>query len=442
MTGPGLPVPGSAAAENELLAQLGLPKSASPEDLDDLHQAVSQYLASAPPELRGWARAQAAALDEAYLQLTDPVGFGGSALRSPARPPAVVPGGPATPPARRGSVPAADPILAAASAGALSEAMTDAGADAGIESVPGEPDVDDLALLYASVTPSAHPDMLPDAKPKTAPPKAAAPRAATPPVAAPIRHRKTARHAAAAAPVAAPPAANPWKRLVLAGVAVVAIVGVGFGGMQVVGAIGGGSPTPAAVAQAPQASQGPPAVDAAKVGALMEKLAADPKDTVTLLALADEYYAGQQFEQAGDFLDKLLAIEPENVQALLARGAVSFNLARLDEAETTWTKVVEIDPKNVEAHYDLGFLYLNSATPDWAGVQREWNMVIELDPTSNLAKTVQSHLDSLVMNSMIPASPGGSPAAPSASPAGTPAASPAASANPAPSASPAASTVP
>ncbi len=137
MTGPGLPAAGSAAAENELLARLGLPKSASPEDLDNLHQAASQYLASAPPELRGWAHAQAASLDEAYLQLTDPVGLQGSALRSPARPPAVVPGGPATPPARRGSAPAADPIPAAASAAASAEAMADSDADTGLEPAAG-----------------------------------------------------------------------------------------------------------------------------------------------------------------------------------------------------------------------------------------------------------------------------------------------------------------
>ncbi len=405
MTGPGLPTSGSAA-ENELLARLGLPKSASPEDLDNLHQAASQYLASAPPELRRWAHAQATALDEAYLQLTDPVGLQGSALRSPARPPAVVPGGPATPPARRGSAPATDPIPAAALAAA----------DAGIEPTADDPDTDDLALLYASVTPSAHPDMLPDAKPK--------PKAATRPVAAPIQHRKAIRPAAAAA-ATAPQAANPWKRLVIASVAVIAIVAVGFGGIQVVGAIGGDSQEPGAVAQA---TQGPPAVDLAKVSSLMESLAANPNDTVALLALADEYYAGEQYADAGNWLDKLLAIEPENVDAMLARGAVSFNLGSLPAAETTWKKVLVIDPKNAEAHYDLGFLYLNQTPPDWTAVQREWNTVIDLDPTSPLAQTVRSHLDSLAQSSMIPGN--------------SPAASPALSTTPAPSASPAASTVP
>ena len=89
MSAPMLRPTGQAAVEIELLAQLGLPASASPEDVDQLHQAVSDYLSSAPPEIRGWARAQVAALDAAYITLTDPAGLEGSALRSPASPPVV-----------------------------------------------------------------------------------------------------------------------------------------------------------------------------------------------------------------------------------------------------------------------------------------------------------------------------------------------------------------
>jgi hypothetical protein len=100
---------GQAAAEMELLAQLGLPASASPEDVDQLHQAVSDYLSSAPPEIRGWARAQVAALDAAYITLTDPAGLEGSALRSPASPP-VGPREQGTPPAPMGPNSAAPPV--------------------------------------------------------------------------------------------------------------------------------------------------------------------------------------------------------------------------------------------------------------------------------------------------------------------------------------------
>ena len=121
MTTPSLRPTGQAAVETELLAQLGLPASASPEDVDELHQAVSEFLSAAPPEIRGWARAQVAALDSAYIHLTDPVGLGGSALRSPASPPTVVPGGPATPPARRGPAPVETPVEPMAVAAAAAD---------------------------------------------------------------------------------------------------------------------------------------------------------------------------------------------------------------------------------------------------------------------------------------------------------------------------------
>ena len=389
MSAPGLPATGRAAAENELLAELGLPPSASPEDVDRVHAAVSDYLASAPSAVRGWAHAQSAALDAAYLHLTDPVGFGGSALRSPTRPPRVEPGGPATPPARR------DP---------LPEVAPDVDDDTS--------DSDGFEALYASVTPSAHSDMGPDRK-----------RAA--------RNLELQGSAALAAPAAD---GGIWKKLFLGGVAIAAaaamlVIGINLGG----GGAPGDAPGSSAVAQASA-----PAIDEAKVADLMAKLQANPNDTATLLALANEFYAGEAYDTAATWLDKVLALEPENIDALLARGAVSFNLGDLASAETTWNKVVAIDPKNVEVHYDLGFMYLNLATPDLAGVQREWNTVIELDPSSQLAQTVRSHLDSLAASSMLPAASG----AASPGPTGSAAASPDVSVVASPASSASASTQP
>ena len=409
MATPSVRPTGQAAAEVELLARLGLPASASPEDVDQLHQAVSEFLAAAPPEIRGWARAQVAALDTAYIHLTDPVGLEGSALMSPASPPSVVPGGPATPPARRGRAPAVAPV----------EPLADEADELDIE---GEPSVEDLAALYAMVTPSAHDDMKPQSRPA---------RPAATPVPAPAR-------AAAMAPALqvapAPAESTIWKKLFLGGLTAVLAVGLFVGINFVVnGSAVKADPNASQVAQAPASA---PVVDEAKVAGLMAKIQANPEDIESLLALGNEFYNGGQFDVAATWFDKVTAIDPKNVQALLARGAVSFNLNDLANAESTWKKVVVIDPKNTEVHYDLGFLYLNQPTPNWTGVQAEWNKVIELDPGSDLAKTVQSHLDSLVMASMLPA---GSPAA---SGAASPAASPAASAAPSPAASPAPSTQP
>jgi tetratricopeptide (TPR) repeat protein len=218
-------------------------------------------------------------------------------------------------------------------------------------------------------------------------------------------------------------ATTPWKRfaLVLGGIiAVIAILFVGYN----LGSVG----KPSASGAIAQASPTAPAIDQAKIAALMEKLQANPKDLVTLLALGDEFYAGEQYTQAASFYDQLLAIDPKNVQGLLARGAVYFNTNDLANAEKTWQQVAAIEPNNQEVHYDLGFLYMNQPTPNWARVQFEWYAVVRIDPTSQLAKTVQQHLDSLVSASMIPAT-----AAPSGSASSSPAPSAAPSASPAPS---------
>jgi cytochrome c-type biogenesis protein CcmH/NrfG len=416
MSAPMLRPTGQAAAETELLAKLGLPASASAEDIDQAHQAVSDFLSGAPPAIRGWARAQVAALDAAYINLTDPAGLEGSALMSPASPPAVVPGGPATPPARRGPHPAVTPVEASAT-------------DVEALDIEGEPSAEDFAALYAMVTPSAHDDMKPDARQSRA--------SVTQPAQTP---------AAAAVPtmLAAPPtgASNVWKRIVIGALGVAVVVGIAFGANAVVNGGGGGTP---AASQVAQATSGAPTVDLAKVGGLMTRLQANPNDIDALLALGTEYYNGGDFETAGTWFDKVLAIDPKNIEALLAKGAVYFNLVDFANAEKTWKTVSVLAPDNVEVHYDMGFLALNQTPPDWTAVQEQWNRVIALDPNSDLAKTVKSHLDSLAGSSMIPGESAGPSAVPAASPAlpgASPAASPAASPSATPAASPAASTTP
>jgi Flp pilus assembly protein TadD len=280
--------------------------------------------------------------------------------------------------------------------------------------IEGEPDAEDLAALYAMVTPSAHDDMKPKARP-------AAPAKAVP--AKQVKAVRTARPAKAPTPAAAPAPAqsNVWKGLFLGVVGIAAAVAILFAANALVNGLPGSSPAPVAAAQPSAAA---PAVDEAKIAGLMAQYEADSENEQVILTIADEFYMGGLYDQAAVWLDKLLAVNPEHIQGLLARGATYFNVSDLDNAETTWRKVLAIEPDNIEAHYDLGFLYLNGAEPDWAGVQEEWGRVVELDPGSDLAKTVQAHLDSLASSSMVP----GASTDPAAST--EPAASPAGSAEP------------
>jgi tetratricopeptide (TPR) repeat protein len=409
------PLSPTEALERDLLKRLGLPPTASQEEISAAHQAVVAYLSSAPHDLAGWARAQAAGADEAYALLTDPAALASSAaLAEHAAWLQVPPGGPATPPARRatasngsGKAQRAPKATASTSAVAATAATETTGTDD-----------EEFEALLAAVTPSAHRDAVPSA------PKGAA------------SHRdgdadEDAGHgdddladgeAGGAIPESpAPRRGFPMQRAAIAGALVVgaiaiAMVGYNLGGGGAADAAAGGD---AAASDTGADTTTGTALDTEAVAALMEKIQADPSDLDALMQLGDQFYVAEDFATAASWFAKAAEVDPAETKALLALGAAEFNQGNLDEAKTAWLNVLDIDEDNVEAHYDLGFLYLNQQPPDMEGVVREWTLVVTLAPDSDIAQTVQAHLDAFAE-----ASPGAS-AAPSAAPGSAAPASPA-----------------
>lgn len=62
----------TASLEATLLARLGLPATASSQDVDTARDALVEFLEGTPNDLRGWARHQIGMIDEAYALLSDP----------------------------------------------------------------------------------------------------------------------------------------------------------------------------------------------------------------------------------------------------------------------------------------------------------------------------------------------------------------------------------
>lgn len=145
-----------------------------------------------------------------------------------------------------------------------------------------------------------------------------------------------------------------------------------------------------------------PTVDAAQVGALMQKITSNPKDVASYTQLAALYFQAGDYKNAATFSQKVVSIDPKNTTGWLALGASQFNTGDAKSAEASWLKAVALDPKNAEAHYDLGFLYMSGDKPDLAKTKAEWQKVVAIDPTSDLAKTVKTHLDSLSSQSPSP----------------------------------------
>ncbi len=453
------PPSGRIVTENELLARLGLPPSATAEDVDQLHRAASQFLAAAPSGIRGWARAQASLLDEAYLQLTDPVGLEGSALMSPTRPPTVVPGGPATPPARRGPVSASDAILGVETAAEVAPETADPepvgatpndeGAEAGPDAID-DTDTDDLDALYASVTPGAHRDLVSGGRPDRETASPAAPQPHKPAERRDPRGGKALRAAAPAPAVTAPASSGPWKAVAIAVSALlVVVVVVGFVVPAVFNLGGAAAGTASAASAAPSASG--PTVDMAQITSLMTQLQAKPNDIATMQAIGDTYFTGADYTDAASFYSKILAIDPQNIKALLASGAAAYNQQDTATAERNWKQVVALKPTDKalaqEVHYDLGILYMHATNPDWTSVISEWQQVLAIDPTSAYAQNVQQYVTIIAGSSMVPASllpafNGLASPLPSAAPSGSAAVSSAAPASVAPSGSAAPAAVP
>ncbi len=209
------------------------------------------------------------------------------------------------------------------------------------------------------------------------------------------------------------------KRLAIGAALVVGAVAIGFVGFN----MNGGTGVPSFNGLAGDAEASTAGVDQAQLSALMQKIAADPKDTASLQSIGDLYYQVGDYATAGTWFDKILAIDPKNTDARLALGAAMYNQDKAADAEKQWRQVIAVDPKSIEAYYDLGFLYLSQNPPDITKVKTEWNKVIEIDPTSDLAKRVITHLQSLD-GSPAPSGAAASGAPASAAPS-TPAATPA-----------------
>lgn len=354
--------------ERDLLGRLGLDERATIEDIARTRDELQSFLATAPRSIRGWARSQATAADEAFALLSDPTAWrGAGALPAPRARSAAQLGGPATPPVRRATQ-AAEP---APTLPAASEGDEDATFDA----------------MLAELTPSMHRD-------RFAPPAAArAPAAMT--------------YGAAAS--------RRFPKVLAVAVGLVAVIAVAIGVYQF------GAPAAASIPSAsPAATSG---LDQARVAELMGIIQQNPKDTAALMELGDSFFKAGDYGSALTWLDKLVALEPNNVRALLALGAAQFNLGEDASAKANWEAVLELDADNVEAHYDLGYLYLNQAPPDIANMQREWNEVIRLAPGTEIAAFVQQHFDA-VTPSEAPAASAAPSTAPTVAPTAAPSESP------------------
>ena len=127
----------------------------------------------------------------------------------------------------------------------------------------------------------------------------------------------------------------------------------------------------------------------------MKSAQEDPKNAETLFELGEIFFQAGEWQSSLDWFTKLVAVDPTNVHALTDIGTSQYNLGSTEDAKATWLKVKEIAPDDPQVHYNLGFLYANSEPQDLEAAKKEWGLVLQLAPGSDLAQTVKLHLDGL-----------------------------------------------
>ncbi len=175
------------------------------------------------------------------------------------------------------------------------------------------------------------------------------------------------------------------------------------------GLVGEGSEDPAA-AQA-QDEQFVP-IDTEWVAELITSYQQDPINPETLFELGEAYFLAAEWQQGLEWFSKLVEVEPTNVHAWTDIGTSHYNLDRPEDAKAAWQTALELAPEDPQLHYNMGFLYANAEPPDFEAANREWQMVLDLAPGTQLAQTVQVHMEGLQEM----ASPEASPGTPEASP--------------------------
>lgn len=143
------------------------------------------------------------------------------------------------------------------------------------------------------------------------------------------------------------------------------------------------------------ATAGAAAFNQARADELQALLQQDPANQDALFELGEIMFEGERYQESIDALTKLVALDPANKLALNDIGTANFNLGRPDEAKVWWRKTLAVDPNDVQAHYNMGFVFANTEPRDLAGAVSEWEMVVRLDPTSQLGQTAKVHVDGL-----------------------------------------------
>ncbi len=150
---------------------------------------------------------------------------------------------------------------------------------------------------------------------------------------------------------------------------------------------------PASAASSGQPTSVP--FDSARAAELMKLVQADPANKDALLELGAMNFTSDRFADAITWYTKLSEVDPTNAEVMDDISTANLYIGDTDQAKVWAEKALAINPNDAAAHYNMGYVYASGTPQDLAAAVKEWDLVVQLDPTSPQGQTAKTHSDGL-----------------------------------------------
>ncbi len=120
---------------------------------------------------------------------------------------------------------------------------------------------------------------------------------------------------------------------------------------------------------------------------------AHPNDTLKIRQYADFLAEAHQKDKAINYYQKILNINPKRIDILFTVAYLNYVQKNFDEAENYLHKVIAVDKNNVQAYYNLGAIAASKG--DKVKAQQIWTKLVMEFPNSPLAPRAKESISQL-----------------------------------------------
>jgi cytochrome c-type biogenesis protein CcmH/NrfG len=158
-------------------------------------------------------------------------------------------------------------------------------------------------------------------------------------------------------------------------------------------------PAVAPVAQSAPAQQQPGQpqpvpLDPARVSALQDAAAKNPKDVQSRVQLGNMFFDAEQYAQAITWYEQALALEPRDPNVSTDLGVAFYYTNQPDRALQQFDHSLSVDPRHIKTLLNIGIVRA-FGKQDLPGAGKAWQQVVDLAPDSPEGQAARKGLEGI-----------------------------------------------